>query len=98
MPDEVRHARVGEPQVIVLPGLGTAGYQWISEEPDGVRVEEGQPETPTSGLPAGRSVDAVFRVTADAPGTYRVTFVQRRPWEQGVPPIATREFDLHVDS
>jgi predicted secreted protein len=95
---EQRNAQVGQPQQIVLPGLGTAGYQWISDAPPGVRVERVQPVMDTTNLPAGRSVDAVFDVTADAPGTYRVTFVQRRPWEEGVPPIDTREFDLHVDA
>ena len=78
---EQRDAKVGEPQEVVLPGLGAAGYQWISDAPAGVRVERGQPRTPTTNLPAGRSVDAVFEVTADAVGTYRVTFVQRRLWE-----------------
>jgi predicted secreted protein len=94
---EERNAKVGEPQEIVLPGLGAAGYQWVSDAPPGVRVEPGQPKTPTTGLPAGRSVDAVFDVTADAPGTYRVTFAQRRVWEEGVPPINTREYDFHVE-
>ena len=94
---EQRNAKVGEPQEVVLPGLGTAGYQWVSDAPAGVRVERGQSNAPTANLPAGRSVDAVFEVTAEAAGTYRVTFVQRRPWEEGVPPIDTREYDFHID-
>jgi predicted secreted protein len=94
---EQRNARVGEPQEIVLPGLGTAGYQWLSDAPAGVRVERAQPNIDTTNLPAGRSVDAVFDVTADAPGTYRITFVHRRPWETDVPPIDAREFDFHVE-
>jgi predicted secreted protein len=91
-----RHARAGEPHVIVLPGLGAAGYQWIASAPAEVRVERVEAAGP-SGAAAGQSADAVFQVVADAPGTYRITFEHRRPWEHGVPPIETRAFELHVE-
>jgi hypothetical protein len=94
---EERNAKVGEPLEIVLPGLGAAGYQWVSDAPAGVRVEPAPPKTDTTNLAAGRSVDAVFDVTADAPGNYRVTFLQRRVWEEGVAPIDTREYDFRVE-
>jgi hypothetical protein len=93
---ERRTAKVGEMQEIVLPGLGASGYQWISEAPTGIHVEQGQPKMDATNLAAGRSVDAVFDVVADAPGTYLVRFEQRRVWEQGVAPIDTREYEFDV--
>jgi len=95
VPDAYR-VRAGEAQAVVLPGLGAAGYQWMPVAPPGVRVERVEgPQQP--GTAAGRSVDAVFHVTADAAGTYRVAFEHRRPWEHGVAPIETREFELRVE-
>ncbi len=97
MPEE-RQARAGEPHVIVLPGLGAAGYQWLAQAPDGVRVERVEAAGPADAFAAGQSADAVFQVVAEAPGVYPITFEHRRPWEQGVAPIETREFELHVSS
>jgi predicted secreted protein len=96
---ETRHARAGEPHVVVLPGLGAAGYQWTAQAPPGVRVERVETAGPAAGdVAAGQSVDAVFEVVADSPGVYSITFEHRRPWERDVAPVETREFELHVEA
>jgi predicted secreted protein len=95
---ETRHTRAGEPHVIVLPGLGAAGYQWAAQAPAGVRVERVEAAGPSGGAAAGQSVDAVFQVVADGPGVYAITFEHRRPWERDVAPVETREFELHVEA
>ena len=83
--------KVGETQVLELPGNPTTGYSWIlaaplpSDCPVSVAVDYEAAESPR-GL-VGRG--GVFKVcyTGVKPGTATVELVYARPWEKGKAPL-----------
>ena len=80
---EVVELQVGDEHVVRLTGRGTAGYRWTPEAVDDesvVEVSERQVAEPES-EGTGASGDEVFRIRALAPGSTRIAFAQRRPWE-----------------
>jgi predicted secreted protein len=87
--DEAQHEvvdlRVGDEHVVRLAGRGTAGYRWApggGHDESVAAVSEREIPGPMSDA-AGASGDEVFRVRALAPGSTRIVFAQRRPWEGG---------------
>jgi inhibitor of cysteine peptidase len=80
---EVVELQVGDEHVVRLTGRGTAGYRWAPEAVDDesvAEVSEPQVAAPESEA-TGASGDELFRVRALAPGSTRIAFAQRRPWE-----------------
>jgi len=97
--DDAIELRVGEEHLVTLAGLGTAGYRWGVEVEDGgevvdvVRMGGKPPETAA----VGASANEAFRLRAKRPGSVRIRFAQRRPWEQDeVPPANERTIRLRV--
>src|SRR4051812_47495955 len=74
---------VGESHRVRLPGLGTAGYRWMSAVEGDACVAEVS-DAVVTGL-ADRRNDAsaaeLFAIRAIGPGVARVRFAQRRPFE-----------------
>jgi predicted secreted protein len=80
---EVLQLQVGDEHVVRLAGRGTAGYRWAAEvlgDDTVAEISERQVAGEGSGA-AGGSADELFRVRALAPGSTRIAFAQRRPWE-----------------
>ena len=89
--------RKGENHILVLPGLGSAGYQWTVQAAD--REIVSITEMP---LAAGEvraviqgSVEERFRLTALAPGETVIRLTQMRRFGTE-PPHATREIALTI--
>jgi predicted secreted protein len=98
-PDEVVELRVGDRHEMRLPGLGTAGYRW-RPEPEGetnvAEVSAAGTEGPVGGA-TGASADELFTIHARRPGSMRLRFAQRRPWEPEDRPAANeRIVELRV--
>jgi Chagasin family peptidase inhibitor I42 len=97
---------VGEARRLELPGRGSAGYSWGAEVegPEGVlevrRVPSGSlPSAPVAAgrpPPASGSVPVVFELVGLAEGRVRVRLTLRRPFEEGVEPLAEEELDVTV--
>lgn len=72
------------------------GYDWVLDLPQGIAPAEDGPGTPP---PPGRSLGAIsgahLRVTATAPGRYKLTARLIRSWEPDAP-ARTVEIDLDV--
>ena len=91
--------RPGEWTMVRLPGLGTAGYRWLSTVtgPAGVvTVSLGTAPLPP-GSAIGTSVDETATISALAPGTVTVTLSQRRVWEDR-DPRDSRTYTVRVRS
>jgi Chagasin family peptidase inhibitor I42 len=99
--DELR-IRKGETNELTLPGLGSAGYQWIAQpcDPPIVSVEEIL-HTDEESLTAVRghgtgSLEQRFRLTAMTPGQAVVRFVQVRRFAPLNRPHASHEIAVTV--
>ncbi len=82
-----------------LAGLGTAGYRWTAhlEGDDEVAdVHRGGDGKQEGGGAMGASADEVFTIHANRPGTTRIRFAQRRPWEQGAAAANEHTIQLRV--
>jgi predicted secreted protein len=97
--DDVVNLGVGDEHPVRLKGLGTAGYRWIPA----VEGDEGVAEVADAGVaePANRrigtSVDELFTIRAVGPGTTKVRFEQRRPFEpDDVPPVEEHVVEVRV--
>jgi predicted secreted protein len=91
--------RVGEEYSVELTGLGTAGYRWLHRlEEDGEVAEVRRAGSkPPEGGAVGASANEIFAIRANRPGTARIRFEQRRPWEgHDVPPANERTIQLRV--
>jgi predicted secreted protein len=98
--DDAIELRVGEECSVRLAGLGTAGYRWaprLEGDPGVADVSPAGTEAPEEGGAVGASASEVFTIRANRPGTARIRFVQRRPWEgDDVPPANERTIRLRV--
>jgi predicted secreted protein len=96
---DVLNLRVGDEHPVRLKGLGTAGYRWgaVVEGDEGVAdvADAGVAELPNRRI--GTSADELFTIRALRPGTTRVRFAQRRPWEaDDVPAVEEHVFEIRV--
>ncbi|WDD91876.1 protease inhibitor I42 family protein [Burkholderia sp. FERM BP-3421] len=90
---------VQERRVVVLQGLGAAGYRWTVsvDDPGVVRVERAAAEPAAApGAPGSRSVDERFEITGLAAGRTIVRCVQGRAFEPHAAPRASHEIEVHV--
>ena len=75
----MRTVSTGQPFEIELAAVATAGYQWeLPGPPPGVRVLA---RTFSSPAAVGGSGTYVFRLQADQPGQYELSFRLKRKWE-----------------
>jgi predicted secreted protein len=89
----------GQEHRFSLPGLGSAGYQWMVESCDQrvAVVEEILHSKQEVTVPIVGSLNQEFRLTAIAAGHTSVRLVQRRRFEKSGTPHATYEMDVIVD-
>ncbi|HEX3174874.1 MAG TPA: protease inhibitor I42 family protein [Solirubrobacterales bacterium] len=98
--DEAIELRVGEEHSVTLPGLGTAGYRWAPEIEGDAEVADvsragGKP--PEAGGAVGASAEKTFTIRGKRPGSVRIRFAQRRPWDPAdAPPANERTIRLQV--
>lgn len=91
--------RVPASHVVVLKGLGSAGYRWSAsvDNPKVVRIERVTAVQRTGEHPSGgNSRDEQFKLTGLAPGETIVHFSQARSFEPKKPPHATYDVEVRV--
>ena len=98
MENEIKELKLGTSFPVVLPGLGTAGFQWFFtiDNPDCVDVVRYNYMIETMFMEAGNSLDVVFMVHSKAPGRAVISFEQKRVWEKNMPPINSKKLDITV--
>lgn len=89
----------GESHLIRLPGLGSAGYQWMLEaaDPKVAAVEEIVYSKEEVAAPVVGSLDQRFKLTAMGPGHTLVRFTQRRRFQPSSEPHARHEVNVIVN-
>lgn len=88
---------IGGRRLLTLPGLGSAGYQWFGTVDDeAVASLERLGTVPRNAPGPQGSRDEQFEIHALRAGRTIVRLVQRRAFESGQPPHATRDFALLV--
>lgn len=75
--------RVGETVTRLLPGLGSAGYQWFAEcDSTGVvTVTLNYAESSAAESPSSGSRNTIATIIGTAPGTATIELAQRRAFE-----------------
>lgn len=72
--------RVGEPFQLRLDAIPAAGYVWIPEPVEGLDVSDAQFSSgPAKSIGGGFAQS--FIVKASHPGSFRLRFNYKRPWE-----------------
>jgi len=85
----MRTVSTGQPFDIELGAATTSGYQWELEgPPPGVRVLA---RTFSSPAAVGGSGTYVFRLQADQPGRYELSFRLKRKWEAAAALVQTMQ-------
>jgi predicted secreted protein len=95
MPEEVERisAALDEPVEIVLRGVGSAGATWTNDScPKGITLER---SAQSAGEDLGSPSIIRYKIRAKAPGTYRIRFVYKRPWEDVIRSIRIFELEAH---
>ena len=98
VPDEIA-LEPGEEKTLFLSSRAGAGYVWEAEVEDesvagGTVKFEGADEAAVGARTF--SENELLTLRGRAEGTTRVRLVQRRTWEEGVEPIATRTLTVNV--
>lgn len=98
MESEAKEIKAGTSLTVVLPGLGTAGFQWFyqSSNTDCVDVRPYDHAVDTFRQEVGTSNEEAFVINGKAPGHASVTFEQRRIWEKEGQPINARRLEITV--
>lgn len=82
MPTDTITTRVAEEITIRLAAAPAAGYAWeLDPLPAGLTLPESAIRTPEPGQPPGSPTQQEFRLRAEVPGEYALTFRYKRPWE-----------------
>jgi predicted secreted protein len=94
------HLKVGEREVLRLPGRGTAGYSWVCDlpgDPNTVKVSIGMaPVNDPRTIPPGTSADELAEIEGIRPGTATVHLSQRRSWEKAGRVLDERTIEITV--
>ena len=91
--DDKISARTGDTFIVALEGNPTTGYQWELLEDDGkFRLVEKEYAMPSPGV--GAATTEHFVIEALEPGSTKLTFKYKRPWETEV--LDTKTFELQV--
>lgn len=87
----------GQTETISLPGKALSGYQWKFnvENSDIVRVQQISASNETTR--PGQGSDEMYELAGLKTGNTQITFMQMRPWEANVQPIATEVYDIEVE-
>ena len=95
---EEKEIRVGTSLPIILPGLGTAGFQWFfkADTEDFIDIKPYHYTVDSMLQQAGNSNDDVYLITGKAPGLTNIIFEQRRIWEKDGVAINTKNLAITV--
>ncbi len=95
---EVIKLNVGKSSIISLKSLATSGYLWSFklDRDDIVSVAEDRDTVVSGSIKAGENFSEKFRVTALKRGSAKLTFTQKRNWEQNTAAISTLIFTAVV--
>ena len=98
METESKEIKKGTSLPVILPGLGSAGFQWFYQISNTACVEVGQHDDAVDSIPqeAGTNNEESFMINGKAPGQATVIFEQRRIWEKERPAINARRFEITV--
>ncbi|UPK72154.1 protease inhibitor I42 family protein [Chitinophaga filiformis] len=98
MESEVKEIKAGTSLTVVLPGLGTAGFQWFYQVSNAacVDVRPYDHAVDTFRQDVGTSNEEAFIINGKSPGHASVTFEQRRIWEKEGQAINARRLEITV--
>lgn len=98
MESEAKEIKTGTSLPVILPGLGTAGFQWFFQvsNTECVTVRPYDYTVDTIRQEVGTSNEEAFIIQGKAPGTATITFEQRRIWEKEGTAINARRFEITV--
>ncbi|PWV45900.1 protease inhibitor I42 family protein [Chitinophaga sp. S165] len=98
MESEAKEIKAGSTLPVILPGLGTAGFQWFYQVSDTacVEVRPYDHAVDTFKQNVGTSNEEAFVILGKAPGRATVTFEQRRVWEKEGQAINGRRLEITV--
>lgn len=99
-PEPARYTvEVGGEFAVSLPANRTTGFSWALGAPldtDLLALVEQRYIGPESTLP-GAGGRSEWRFRGVAPGATQLTFIYRRPWEEGVAPARTMVYSVLVE-
>lgn len=95
---EIIQLNVGKSSIIRLPNLAMSGYLWSFQvdQKAVVLVTEDRNTTLPGNLKAGENLPKKFKVEALQTGMAKITFVQKRSWEENTAAISTLVFTVMV--
>ncbi|ACU60072.1 protease inhibitor I42 family protein [Chitinophaga pinensis] len=98
METESKKIRQGTSLPVILPGLGTAGFQWSYQISNTACVEVSPHDEETDAIRQEARInnEESFVINGKEPGQATVTFEQRRTWETEGPAINSRKFEITV--
>jgi predicted secreted protein len=98
MESEAKEIKAGSTLPVILPGLGTAGFQWFYQvsNTECVEVRPYDHAIDTFKQSVGTSNEEAFVIKGKAPGQATVTFEQRRVWEKEGQAINGRRLEITV--
>ncbi|QHS63283.1 protease inhibitor I42 family protein [Chitinophaga agri] len=98
MESEAKEIKTGTSLPVILPGLGSAGFQWFFQISN-TECAEIRPYDYTGDKirqEVGISNEEAFVIQGKAPGTTTIIFEQRRVWEKEGAAINARRFEITV--
>ncbi len=90
---------MGEDLTVSLEGNATTGYMWTlgSSEQDCIKLIDDRYIVQSDAIGAGGT--ALFRFSAEKPGTATIALSLRRPWEpEDIAPIETYELTVIIET
>jgi predicted secreted protein len=95
---EAKDIKLGTSLPVILPGLGTAGFQWFFQvsNTDCITVRPYDYKVDIIRQEVGTSNEEVFMIYGKTHGQATVTFEQRRIWEKTGSAINARRFEITV--
>ncbi|MCF6402987.1 protease inhibitor I42 family protein [Chitinophaga filiformis] len=98
MESEAKEIKAGTSLTVVLPGLGTAGFQWFYNvsNTECVEVRPYDHAVDTFRQEVGTSNEEAFIIHGKTPGQASVSFEQRRIWEKEGQAINARKLEITV--
>ena len=90
---EKKTSYVNDAYVIELDSNPTTGYDWAIISAEGLNVQKNYKAKQTDPMICGAGGTAIFTVTADSPGTYKLVLSYERSFQKDSS-IRTETFDI----
>jgi len=90
---EKKTSYVNDAYVIELDSNPTTGYDWAIISAEGLNVQKDYKAKQTDPMICGAGGTAIFTVTADSPGTYKLVLSYERSFQKDSS-IRTETFDI----